>query len=95
MLNYEVGGPPLTTEGTLEACGDRARELNDLDLALEWFQKVYAKSPKRLLTLTNLGGIFHLRGDLNSAQKFYRAALVVDPANQIVKSNLSKVKRML
>ena len=91
----EACEPLDATIEVLEACGHRARELNDLDLALEWFQKVHAKSPKRLLTLTNIGGIFHLKGDLHSAQKFYRAALVVDPTNQIVKSNLSKVKRML
>ena len=91
----EVCEPLDAAIEVLEACGDRARELNDLDLALKWFQKVHAKSPKRLLTLTNIGGIFHLKGDLHLAQKFYRAALVVDPTNQIVKLNLSKVKRML
>ena len=77
----------------LEACGERSRELGNLDLSLEYFHSVLKKDKNRFLTLTNLGGIYHLKNELDKAKMYYKAALKINPNNQLVKTNMARLSR--
>merc|ERR1712150_213563 len=79
----------------LEGCGERARELNDLDTALDYFKLVLDQDKRRFLTLANVGGIHHLRGHYEKAEAYYRAALQINPHSQLVQTNLARVLKQL
>merc|ERR1711935_220854 len=95
QLREVCNSPDHLTLAIVEGCGERARELNELDLALDYFNYVLTKDKLRFLTLVNVGGIHHLRGSFQKAEAYYRAALQINPSSQLVQTNLARVLKQL
>ena len=78
----------------LTACGERARILEQYPMAIEMFKKGIELENSNFVALANLGGIYHLTGDLPSAKQFYNRALEIRPNSELVKNNIRKMVKL-
>jgi Flp pilus assembly protein TadD len=64
--------------------GVSAANRNDWGNARQYFQQAYTSNPDSPFSLNNLGFVFEMNGDLESAQLFYEKARHADAANMRV-----------
>jgi DNA-binding response OmpR family regulator len=98
LLGKKAGDLRLPVEDRQErpeyaTCLEQAKaavEAYDFDSAASWAQRAIAVDSSRADAYNFLGVLFELRGDKLTAQKYYRAALALDPTFAPAKNNLSR-----
>ena len=79
----------------LETCGILSRKDGDFDMAKKFLLaglSRFLSEPEKFTTYANLGGIFHLEGEKEEAQKFYSYALRIRPNDETIKKNMALLK---
>ncbi len=84
--------PPLSAED-FDHCLEQTKaaiERRDFDGAIPWLKKAISVDPSRPEGFNIFGVLSEMNGDILQAQKYYRAALSVDPTYEPASHNLSR-----
>lgn len=84
--------PPLPGED-FDHCFEQTKdaiERRDFDGALPWIKKTISVDPSRPEGFNIFGVLSEMKGEILEAQRYYRAALSVDPTYEAASHNLSR-----